>query len=434
VTESTYCIRPDETSVGDAKEEDAPVTSLMARALERENLKRALKQVIRNKGAPGIDGMTVEQLPGYLKHHWPTLKHQLQTGAYHPQAIRRVSIPKPNGDKRHLGVPTVIDRFIQQAVLQVLQHDWDETFSDSSFGFRPKRSAHQAVRQAQQYVREGYRWTVDMDLEKFFDSVNHDILMQRIKRRVTDRAVLILINRILKAAISINGKREPNRAGTPQGGPLSPLLANLLLDELDKTLEARGHRFARYADDCNIYVKSQRAGERVLQGIKRYLSNVLKLTINDAKSAVDRPWRRRFLGFTLSPRDKRLKVSDKALSAFKQKVRRISGRTRGRTIYTIIAELRKDIQGWKAYFQLAEVTSPLRDIDKWIRRRLRSYHWKQWGRRGYRELRKRGVERELAWNTCKSAHGPWRLSKSPALYYALPNKYFAALGLPSVYQ
>lgn len=406
----------------------------MARALERENLKRALKQVIRNKGAPGIDGMTVEQLPGYLKHHWPTLKHQLQTGAYHPQAIRRVSIPKPNGDKRHLGVPTVIDRFIQQAVLQVLQHDWDETFSDSSFGFRPKRSAHQAVRQAQQYVREGYRWTVDMDLEKFFDSVNHDILMQRIKRRVTDRAVLILINRILKAAISINGKREPNRAGTPQGGPLSPLLANLLLDELDKTLEARGHRFARYADDCNIYVKSQRAGERVLQGIKRYLSNVLKLTINDAKSAVDRPWRRRFLGFTLSPRDKRLKVSDKALSAFKQKVRRISGRTRGRTIYTIIAELRKYIQGWKAYFQLAEVTSPLRDIDKWIRRRLRSYHWKQWGRRGYRELRKRGVERELAWNTCKSAHGPWRLSKSPALYYALPNKYFAALGLPSVYQ
>ncbi len=406
----------------------------MARVLERENLKRALKQVIRNKGAPGVDSMTVEQLPSYLKHHWPTLKHQLQTGTYHPQAVRRVSIPKPNGDKRHLGVPTVIDRFIQQALLQVLQHDWDGTFSDSSFGFRPKRSAHQAVRQAQQYVREGYRWTVDMDLEKFFDSVNHDILMQRVKRRVADRTVLILINRILKAAISINGKREPNRAGTPQGGPLSPLLANLLLDELDKTLEARGHRFARYADDCNIYVKSQRAGERVLQGIKRYLSNALKLTINDAKSAVDRPWRRTFLGFTMSPRDKRLKVSDKALYAFKQKVRRISGRTRGRTIYTIIAELRKYIQGWKAYFQLAEVTSPLRDIDKWIRRRLRSYHWKQWGRRGYRELRKRGVERELAWNTCKSAHGPWRLSRSPALYYALPNKYFAGLGLPSVYQ
>lgn len=426
-------IRPDEPGVGINKE-DTPVVSLMARVLERDNLKRALNQVIRNKGAPGVDGMTVEQLPGYLKHHWPTLKHQLQTGSYYPQAVRRVSIPKPNGGERHLGVPTVIDRFIQQALLQILQQDWDETFSDSSFGFRSKRSAHQAVLQAQQYVREGYRWTVDMDLAKFFDSVNHDILMQHIKRRIADRTVLILINRILKADISINGTRETSRAGTPQGGPLSPLLANLLLDELDKTLEARGHRFVRYADDCNIYVKSRRAGERVLQSIKRYLRNTLKLTVNDAKSAVDRPWRRSFLGFTMSPKDKRLKVSDKALKAFKQKVRSISGRTRGRTLTTIIAELRKYIHGWKAYFQLAEVSSPLRDIDKWIRRRLRSYHWKQWGRRGYRELRKRGVERELAWNTCKSAHGPWRLSKSPALYYALPNKYFAERGLPSVYQ
>lgn len=426
-------IRPDEPGVGINKE-DTPVVSFMARVLERDNLKRALNQVIRNKGVPGVDGMTVEQLPGYLKHHWPTLKHQLQTGSYYPQAVRRVSIPKPNGGERHLGVPTVIDRFIQLALLQVLQQDWDETFSDSSFGFRPKRSAHQAVLQAQRYVREGYRWTVDMDLAKFFDSVNHDILMQHIKRRIADRTVLILINRILKADISINGTRETSRAGTPQGGPLSPLLANLLLDELDKTLEARGHRFVRYADDCNIYVKSRRAGERVLQSIKRYLRNTLKLTVNDAKSAVDRPWRRSFLGFTMSPKDQRLKVSDKALKAFKQKVRSISDRTRGRTLYTIIAELRKYIHGWKAYFQLAEVSSPLRDIDKWIRRRLRSYHWKQWGRRGYRELRKRGVERELAWNTCKSAHGPWRLSKSPALYYALPNKYFAERGLPSVYQ
>jgi len=431
--ESMDRIRPDEPAVGINKE-DTPVTSLIARVLERENLKRALKQVIRNKGAPGIDGMTVEQLPGYLKHHWPTLKHQLQTGTYHPQAVRRVSIPKPNGDKRHLGVPTVIDRFIQQALLQILQQDWDDTFSKSSFGFRPNRSAHQAIRQAQQYVRDGYCWTVDMDLEKFFDSVNHDILMHRIKRRIDDRTVVILIHRILKADISSNGHCEPNRAGTPQGGPLSPLLANLLLDELDKTLEARGHRFARYADDCNIYVRSQRAGQRVLANLKRYLCTRLKLTINDTKSAVDRPWRRTFLGFTMSAKDKRLKVSHKAINAFKQKVRRISGRTRGRTIYTIIAELRKYIQGWKAYFQLAEVTSPLRDIDKWIRRRLRSYHWKQWGRRGYRELRKRGVEVKLAWNTCKSAHGPWRLSKSPALYYALPNKYFAELGLPSVYQ
>lgn len=378
--------------------------------------------------------MTVEQLPGYLKYHWPTLKKQLQTGTYYPQAVRRVSIPKPNGEQRHLGVPTVIDRFIQQALMQILQQDWDESFSKASYGFRPKRSAHQAIRQAQQNVREGYRWTVDMDIEKFFDRVNHDILMQRIKGRIDDRAVLILIHRILKADISINGRKESNRAGTPQGGPLSPLLANLLLDEMDKTLEARGHRFVRYADDCHIYIKSKRAGERVLQNITRYLNNTLNLTVNETKSAVDRPWRRSFLGFTMSAKDKRLKVSQKAIEAFKEKVRRISSRTRGRTIYTIVAELRKYIQGWKAYFQLAEIISPLRDIDKWIRRRLRSYHWKQWGRRGYRELRKRGVEVKLAWNTCKSAHGPWRLSQSPALYYALPNKYFAGLGLPSVHQ
>ena len=431
--ESKDCIRPDEPEIG-VNKDDAPVNSLMARVLARDNLKRALQQVIHNKGAPGVDGMRLEQLPDYLKHHWPTLKDQLQSGHYHPQPVRRVSIPKPNGDERHLGVPTVVDRFIQQALLQVIQQDWDGTFSESSFGFRPKRSAHQAILQAQHYVREGYRWVVDMDLEKFFDSVNHDILMQRIKHRIDERPILILIHRFLKAEISDNGNCEPNRAGMPQGGPLSPLLANLLLDELDKTLESRGHCFARYADDCNIYVKSRRAGERVMHSLKRYLHNTLKLRVNDTKSAVDRPWRRSFLGFTMSAKDKRLKVSPKALNALKQKVRRLSGRTRGRTIYTIVAELRKYILGWKAYFQLAEINSPLRDIDKWIRRRLRSYLWKQWGRHGYRELRQRGVERELAWNTCKSAHGPWRLSKSPALYYALSNRYFAGLGLPSVYQ
>ena len=430
---STECIRPDEPRMGVIKE-DTPVSSLMERVLDRDNLRRALKHVIHNKGKPGIDGMTVDQLSGYLKHHWPTLKDQLQTGTYHPQPVKRVTIAKPTGGERHLGVPTVVDRFIQQAVLQILQPGWDDTFSESSYGYRPKRSAHQAIRQAQQTVRDGYRWTVDMDLEKFFDSVNHDILMQRISQRLDDKLILTLIHRILKADINVNGHCQPNRAGTPQGGPLSPLLANLLLDELDKILEARGHRFARYADDCNIYVKSKRAGERVLRNLKRYLSTQLKLTINETKSAVDRPWRRSFLGFTMSPKDKRLKVSEKAIQAFKRKVRRISRRTRGRTIYTIIADLKTYIQGWKGYFQLAEVTSPLRDLDKWIRRRLRSYHWKQWGRRGYRELRKRGVEVKLAWNTCKSAHGPWRLSKSPALYYALDNKYFADLGLPSVYQ
>ena len=429
MTESVYGIRPDETLIGETNEH-TPVNSLMEAVLERNNLKRALQRVIRNQGAAGIDGMSVTQLPSYLKHHWPALKQQLLSGNYYPQAVKRITIPKPNGGECHFGIPCVIDRFIQQALLQVLQGEWDESFSESSFGFRPKRSAHQA----QTYVRAGYRWTVDMDLEKFFDCVNHDILMERVKRRVSDRRVLILINRILKSDVSIQGKREANRMGTPQGGPLSPLLANLLLDELDKTLEARGHRFTRYADDCNIYIKSERAGQRVLRSLKRYLGNKLKLSINETKSAVDRPWHRTFLGFTMSAKDKRLKVSEKALNAFKQKVRRMSARTRGRTINRIIAELRKYIQGWKAYFQLAEVKSPLRDIDKWIRRRLRSYHWKQWGRRGYRELRRRGVDRQLAWTTSKSAHGPWRLGQSPALYYALPNKYFAGLGLPSVYQ
>jgi len=423
----------DEILMGSRKE-DIPVNPILARILERENLVLALKQVKRNKGAPGVDGMTVEQLPNHLAQHWPALKKQLLKGTYQPQAVKRITIPKPNGGERHLGVPTVVDRFIQQAVLQVLQALWDPTFSDSSFGFRPKRSAHQAIQQAQTYVRDGYHWTVDMDLEKFFDNVNHDTLMDRIKHRVSDTPLLTLIHRMLKAKININGTCIVNTKGTPQGGPLSPLLANLILDDLDKTLEARGHRFARYADDCNIYLKSQRAGRRVLHSLKAYLGKTLKLTINETKSAVDRPWRRKFLGFTLSMRGKRLKVSEQSIKTLKEKIRRLSNRTRGRTIYTIIAELREYLLGWKAYFQLAEVITPLRDIEKWIRRRLRCYQWKQWGRRGYRELRKRGIERQLAWNTSKSAHGPWRLSGSPALYYALPNKYFAALGLPSVYK
>ena len=421
----------DEILMGSRKE-DVPVNDIMAQILDRENLVLALKQVKCNKGAPGVDGMTVEQLPRYLSRHWPSLKDQLRNGTYQPQAVKRITIPKANGGERHLGVPTVVDRFIQQAVLQILQAQWDATFSESSYGFRPRRSAHQAIRQAQTYVRDGYHWTVDMDLEKFFDNVNRDTLMHRIKHRVSDTRLLTLIHRILKAKININGVCTVNRKGTPQGGPLSPLLANLLLDDLDKTLEARGHRFARYADDCNIYVKSQRAGRRVLNSLKVYLGKALKLTINETKSAVDRPWRRKFLGFTLSMRGKRLKVSEQSINTLKEKIRQLSNRTRGRTIHTIIVELRKYLLGWKAYFQIAEVISPLRDIDKWIRRRLRCYHWKQWGRRGYRELRKRGVERQLAWNTSKSAHGPWRLSGSPALYYALPNKYFAELGLPSL--
>ncbi len=333
-----------------------------------------------------------------------------------------------------MGIPTVLDRFIEQALLQVLQEEWDSTFSERSYGFRPQRSAHQAVGQAQAYIQDGYMWVVDIDLEKCFDRVNHDVLMSRVRRRVQDRQVATLIHRFLKAGVlTLEGSVEPTVEGTPQGGPLSPLLANLLLDELDKELEKRGHRFARYAADANIYVRSRQAGERVMASVTRLLERTLRLKVNEAKSAVDRLWKRKFLGFTFTPRrPNRRKVSEKALKAFKAKVRELTGRTRGRTIRQIVTELRQLMLGWRAFFGFAEVRSPLRDLDKWIRRRLRSYHWKPWGRRRYRELRTRGVGRQLAWNTVKSAHGPWRLSQRPALAIALPQRYFAALGLPSL--
>lgn len=421
-----------ETGVGETGQV-APVNDegLMERMVARENLRAALRQVQRNGGSPGIDGMTVEELPGYLKGHWLAIREALLAETYRPQPVKRVLIPKPGGGERPLGIPTVVDRFIQQAVLQVLQTDWDATFSEHSFGFRPQRSAHQAVACAQDYLREGYAWVVDLDLEKFFDRVNHDVLMSRVKRRVEDQRVLRLINRYLKAGVVIAGKRQPTVMGTPQGGPLSPLLANLLLDELDRELERRGHRFARYADDCNIYVRSRQAGERVLGSVTRFLERRLKLVVNQTKSAVDRPWKRTFLGFTFTNRRPgRRKVSDQALRRFKDEIRRITRRSRGHSLLRTVADLKKYITGWKAYFGFSEVASPLRDLDKWVRRRLRCYQWKQWGRRGYRELRKRGVSRDLAWNTAKSAHGPWRLSQSPALVIALPAGYFAARGVP----
>ncbi len=425
----------DETVPGTAGA-DAPVegTDLMERVLEASNLRRALRQVRRNRGAPGLDGMTVDDLVAHLTTHWPAIRAALVEGTYQPQPVRRVEIPKPGGGTRHLGIPVVLDRFIEQALLQVLQADWDPTFSTWSYGFRPGRSAQQAVAQAQTYIRAGYAWVADLDLERFFDRVNHDALLCRVRARVSDRRVVRLIHRFLKAGVfTLDGVVEPTGAGTPQGGPLSPLLANLLLDDLDKELEKRGHRFVRYADDSNIYVRSRRAGERVLASVTRFLERRLKLRVNAAKSAVDRPSNRTFLGFTFTRGGQpRRKVSGKALAALKVKVRELTGRTRGRTIGQIVRELRQYLLGWRGYFGFAEVISPLRDLDKWVRRRLRSYHWKQWSRRGYRELRKRGISRELAWNTSKSAHGPWRLSQSPALTKALPRRYFAALGLPSV--
>lgn len=405
---------------------------LMECAVERGNLRTALRNVRRNRGGPGIDGMTVRELPEYLKRKWPKIRRQLLNGEYIPTPVKRVEIPKPGGGIRQLGIPTVLDRFVQQALLQVLQPEWDVTFSESSYGFRPKRSAHQAIQQSQRYLRQGYRWVVDMDLEKFFDRVNHDKLMSEVGKRVADRRVKVLIGRFLRSGVRHEGKLLKTEEGTPQGGPLSPLLANLMLDGLDRELEQRGHRFVRYADDCNIYVKSQRAGARVLRSISRFLNRHLKLSINQAKSAVGRPWERQFLGFTISSRLNR-RISTKSIKRLKSRVREITCRTSGRRIEAIVRDLRRFMLGWQAYFNFTEVRYILKELDSWIKRRLRCYLWKQWGRRGYRELLKRGVSRDLAWNTAKSAHGPWRLSRSPGLAFALPAKYFSNLGLPRLF-
>ena len=422
----------DELVAKEAEKPESNHTALLARMLERGNLQRALKRVRQNKGAPGIDGMTVDELPGYLRHHWPEIRAQLEAGCYCAQPVKRVEIEKADGKKRPLGIPTVTDRFIQQAIAQVVQEQWEPHFHPRSYGFRPRRSAHQAVREIQAQIREGYPWVVDMDIEAFFDRVNHDRLMARLMDHVPDRGLLRLIRAYLKAGVRIGEETQPTSVGVPQGGPLSPVLANVVLDKLDWELDRRGHRFARYADDCNIVVKSKRAGERVMASLTRWIGESLRLTVSARKSAVDRPWNRKFLGFTVSRNGTKLKVADKALDKLKDRVREITSRTRGRRLGDIIAELREALLGWKAYFGIAEVLSPLHDLDKWIRRRLRCYQWKQWGRAGYRELRRRGVSVREAWNTSKSAHGPWRLSKTPALALALPARYFSNMGLPSL--
>ena len=404
----------------------------MARALDRNNLVRALKQVQRNKGAPGVDGMTVDDLPAFLKRHWPKIRQQLIEGTYRPKPVLRVEIPKPDGRKRKLGIPVVLDRLIQQAIAQIMQEEWDCEFHNNSYGFRPHRNAHQAIGHAQAVIRNGCDWVVDCDLEAFFDNVNHDLLMTQLRSRHKDLILLRLINRYLKAGVCINGMKQASLKGVPQGGPLSPVLSNIVLNNLGWELEKRNLRFARYADDFVVLVSSKTAGERVMNSLQCFIGESLRLTVNTRKSAVGRPWERSFLGFTFSRRELKVKVSDKALSKLKGTVKQLSRRTRGHSITQIITELRKSLLGWKAYFDIAEILSPLRDLDKWVRRRLRCYILKQWGGKGYRMLRRLGVDRFLAWNTAKSAHGPWRLSGSPALTKALPNRYFKNLGLPEL--
>jgi RNA-directed DNA polymerase len=413
-------------------ENSAETELLMEEVCDAANLEKAYRAVVSNKGSAGVDGMTVRQLGGYLKRRWPEIREALLAGTYQPQPVRRVAIPKPSGGTRSLGIPTVLDRLIQQALLQVLQPRWDPTFSERSYGFRPRRSAHQAVLQAQAYIAQGHRTVVDMDLEKFFDRVNHDILMSRMARRVKDKRVLKLIRAYLNAGVMENGLVSARTEGTPQGGPLSPLLSNLLLDDLDRELERRGHCFVRYADDCNIYVRSHRAGERVLKSITEWLKRRLKLTVNEAKSAVAHPWERKFLGFSFTnERTPRRRLAPASVKRFKARVRQITRRTR-QNLHGMVGDLRRYLMGWRGYFGICETPSVLQKLDSWVRRRLRSAAWKHLkrGKARFSALRRRGVSKDLAAQTAGSPHGPWRISRSPALSYAFPNSRFDALGLP----
>jgi RNA-directed DNA polymerase len=413
------------------------VAGLWEQVWERQNLLRALHRVESNRGAPGIDGMTVEELRPYIVAHWREVREALDGGWYRPSPVRRVGIPKPEGGERQLGIPTVLDRFIQQAIAQALTPLYEAHFSPHSYGFRPGRSAHDAMKQAQEYVQEGSDWVVDMDLERFFDRVNHDMLMARVARVVKDKRVLKLIRAYLESGVMVNGVVMDTDEGTPQGGPLSPLLSNIMLDDLDKELEKRGHKFVRYADDCNIYVKTRRAGERVMGSVVEFLEKKLKLKVNRQKSKVDRASRVKFLGFSFYKYrgEVRIRVASKSLQRFRQRLRRLTRRTRSGKLEDIIREVNQYLRGWIGYFRLADTPSVFEALDSWIRRRLRQMVWKRWkrGRTRYRELVALGVPRERA---ALGAVGtsPWRMSRTPVVNEALSNAYLQKLGLEGIGQ
>ena len=406
---------------------------LMEAVVERENMFAALERVERNKGSSGVDQITTDDLRCYLKEHWLRIKEELLDGRYKPQPVRGVKIPKPGGEgMRQLGIPTVVDRLIQQAIHQVLQPIFDPEFSESSYGFRPNRSAHDAVRQARRHVAEGRRWVVDIDLEKFFDRVNHDVLMARVARKIKDKRVLKLIRRYLQAGMMEGGLASPRTEGTPQGGPLSPLLSNILLDELDKELERRGHRFCRYADDCNIYVQSKRSAERVMTSISRYLQERLKLKVNREKSAVERPWNRKFLGYSMtSNKYPRLKIHAMSVERLRLKLKELFRKGRGRNLQRFTKELRPVRVGWANYFALSEVKGSFEELDGWIRRRLRCILWRQWKRPATRKrnLMKQGMDETRAWKSASNGRGPWWNAGASHMNEAFPKKYFDKLGL-----
>lgn len=431
--ESSGVVRSEEALTATDGDERSGASDLLAKALERENLLVALKRVRQNRGSPGIDGMTVEELTEHLREHWPRLREELLAGRYQPSAVKRQQIPKSGGGMRELGIPTVLDRFIQQALLQVLQPLFDPRFSQHSYGFRPGRSAHQAVKAAQRYVQEGRRVVVDVDLSKFFDRVNHDVLMGKLAIRIADKTMLRLIRCYLEAGVMVHGVVVERHEGTPQGGPLSPLLANVLLDEVDKELERRGHAFARYADDCNVYVRSRRAGERVMTLLRRLFAG-LRLRINEEKSAVGSVFQRQFLGFSLWVAPGQIvkhRASGKALGRMKDRVRQLTRRNRGRSMEQVAQDLRSYLVGWKAYFRLADTPRVFGDLDQWVRHRLRAIQLKQWrrGRTIFRELRARGLSVDLAARVAGNARRWWRNS-ALGIHVALPNSYFDGLGVP----
>jgi len=425
----------DVTTRSRTKAEWARTSGLMDAVCERGNLKLAYQRVVKNKGAAGVDGIGVAEFDDHLKQHWPTIKAKLLAGEYMPHAVRRVDIDKPQGGTRTLGIPTLTDRMIQQALHQVLSPIFEATFSESSYGFRPGRNAHQAVKAAKQYVAEGRRIVVDMDLEKFFDRVNHDLLMEKLSKKISDGRVLRLIRRYLEAGMMADGMVSQRTEGTPQGGPLSPLLSNILLTELDRELERRGHAFCRYADDCNIYVRSQQAGERVMASITRFLADTLKLTVNAAKSAVASPWKRKFLGYSLTwHKAPKLKIAPTSLKRLEDKIREVLQGASGRSLTTVIDKLNPILRGWMAYFRLTETKQALEELDGWIRRKLRCILWRQWKHPYTRatNLMKAGLTEERAFRSAFNQRGPWWNSGASHMNQAFPKSFFDRFGLVSL--